>query len=524
MIQKMSTLRGENLLKSLSGFLERVSSPLWVLLLLALPLTSFPALAAYFGGSTINPASAIFLVFLILTWLIPYFLKRGKIPTGFSFLSAFLLIAITASLLGNLKGIFPWKEQTVVGRELIAWITLLSGSAFYLVTATIIDSREKLVSTLKWINLGAIGMIAWALLQGYFVLFANSHYPGWMHRVHLFFSLRSLFSGHVSGLAYEPSFLAHQLNMLYLPLWGATYLFVRAPNHKLGRFFTPSALLLLLGGIVLILSGSRIGLIGSVAMIGFLLVWVSQKFLVTTRTRMMKKFTINSPARRQLLVWGFSVLIGFLIFILIILLIMLVLLMASKIDPRLERLFTFDWLSVLPNQVSEIEDFFETLLSPQLANILLFGERSVLWEAAFRVFEQYPVFGVGLGNAGFYFRETIPGFASRLPEIVILMSDGEANFPNPKNLWVRLLAETGIVGFSFYINWLGWLLLKAVGMIKNSDPLYRAMALAGILGLIVIAIDGFSLDTFGLPYYWILFGLLTAAFRLSRLNKSAIEA
>ena len=42
------------------------------------------------------------------------------------------------------------------------------------------------------------------------------------------------------------------------------------------------------------------------------------------------------------------------------------------------------------------------------------------------------------------------------------------------------------------------------------------MALVGKLFVIAFVIEGFSMDTFGLPYYWVAFGLLVAAWRIMK--------
>ena len=39
------------------------------------------------------------------------------------------------------------------------------------------------------------------------------------------------------------------------------------------------------------------------------------------------------------------------------------------------------------------------------------------------------------------------------------------------------------------------------------------MGLAGQLLIIALIVEGFSLDTFGLPYYWIGLGLIVASWR-----------
>lgn len=512
--------RGMESFESIHASWSRVSWWFWILLLVSLPVTSFPLIAKIFGGSTVNPVAAIFTAILVVIWLIPFLLKGGRISPGFYYLFAFLLVAAVASFLGNLRGVFPWKGKTVVDREMYAWITLLVGCAFYLITTTIIDSQDKLKASLKWINTGAALMIVWTLCQGFYVVFAESQYPGWMQRTHVLISIRSLVHGRVTGFAYEPSWLAHQLNVLYFPLWISAVFYLRNGKGKVTRFLTPAVVLLIVGVIVLFLSGSRIGLLGFIAMTGFLSLLVSAKITQKICSGILQRLRIRRVRLIRYFSWGLSVLIWVLIMMGFLVLAYNMILLASRIDPRLERIFSVDWLSMIPTRVADIGASVGLLLSARFANVLLFGERSVYWEAAMQIFSDHPVFGVGLGNAGFYFRETMPAFSWSLPEVVNVMRDGASNFPNPKNLWLRLLSETGIVGFTFFINWMAWHLKSAVQMISGTDSHYRSIGMAGILGLIAMLVEGFSLDTFGLPYYWILFGIVAASIRLSQQSKA----
>ncbi len=66
---------------------------------------------------------------------------------------------------------------------------------------------------------------------------------------------------------------------------------------------------------------------------------------------------------------------------------------------------------------------------------------------------------------------------------------------------MRLLADTGVIVFSVFVAWMveHWRNAKAVEQRKQSG-LFRAMGLAGQLLIIALIVEGFSLDTFGLPY------------------------
>ena len=181
-----------------------------------------------------------------------------------------------------------------------------------------------------------------------------------------------------------------------------------------------------------------------------------------------------------------------------------VIVFASRFDPRMEELFTINYRQILEQYDEPIYD---------LASKLAYAERLMYWTSGFRMFSRYPILGVGLGNAGFEFLETVPSYGYCLPEIIQIVN-GSPQFPNPKNLWIRILAETGIVGFSLILIWMLLLGLGAWSLLKGRDGIRTVLGLAGLLALLAQIFEGFSLDTFALPQLWLMLGMLTAAITL----------
>jgi len=87
---------------------------------------------------------------------------------------------------------------------------------------------------------------------------------------------------------------------------------------------------------------------------------------------------------------------------------------------------------------------------------------------------------------------------------------------NLKNLWVRLLAETGIVGFSVFVSWLFTLVLTGVNFLKNNKKIISTLTLAGLFTIVALLAEGFSVDSFALPYFWVSLGLMTSAINLQK--------
>ncbi|MHB1450169.1 MAG: hypothetical protein ACYCX1_13665, partial [Bellilinea sp.] len=93
--------------------------------------------------------------------------------------------------------------------------------------------------------------------------------------------------------------------------------------------------------------------------------------------------------------------------------------------------------------------------------------------------------------------------------------------PNTKALWTRLAAETGLVGLAIFLTWLLVLWNCARSLGTSPDRLHRALASFGQFVLVALLIEGFSVDTFALPYFWLALGIMTAAFQHWAVTSSA---
>ena len=154
-----------------------------------------------------------------------------------------------------------------------------------------------------------------------------------------------------------------------------------------------------------------------------------------------------------------------------------------------------------------------------IANEFLFAERILYWQTGWNIFNDYPITGVGLGNSGFFFEKYMPSFAWALdePRDLIFRADYQGN---NKNMWTRLLSETGMIGFTIFISWLILLWTQAKILLQNKSKNWYFWGLVGMVSLIAFIFESFSLDSFALPYYWLIFGLVTAAFKLSENSKT----
>ncbi|MCX8025993.1 MAG: O-antigen ligase family protein, partial [Thermanaerothrix sp.] len=432
---------------------------------------------------------------LVLVWFLPYAVAPvGRLPRQAIPLLAFIVVALLSSLLSFTLPLPPFRSSNVWSNIREALITLGIGSAFYLLTASWVITPRRLEFFLRVIHLGGIVIILWSLCQAYF-WYTQKGYPAWMFALqsHLTSNGR-LFEQRVTGLAFEPSWLAHQLNLLYLPLWLAATL----KRWSAFRFrilgLSVENLCLLGGSTVLFLSFSRVGWLAFLCTLAYVILRANLALIRWLRDKLQKHLHLNLA--RWVIELAIPIGMGLLLISIYIGLFLGAGYVLSRFDPRMRQLFRFEFLRT------------EGLTG--YANRLVFAERLVYWQTGYRIFADYPWLGVGLGNAGYFFPQKMVAFGWALTEVQDLMFR-HSFIPNTKSLWVRLLAETGIVGFATFITWLYVLWVTARSLEHASSGLQRTLSWATFLGLIALMIEGFSVDTFALPYFWTLFGLTTAA-------------
>ncbi len=137
------------------------------------------------------------------------------------------------------------------------------------------------------------------------------------------------------------------------------------------------------------------------------------------------------------------------------------------------------------------------------------GAREAYIFGALGAYEENPITGVGLGASGFYIYNHLPDWSlTTVPEIARQLSPDNRLYPNPKNLYIRLLAETGLIGFFVFIAFLFSVLGDALMALGSKSTFGRYLGIAGIFSWFAIALSNITQDSFATPDIWINFGII----------------
>lgn len=481
--------------------LERVSWVAWVLLLLSIPVTSFPFFPfSVFEDALVRPLALYPLGVLLFSHLLPYLFTGKKMPQIVLPLLAFVIVVSLLLSLELLQPSVPFRDRTPFSRASRGIVSLAIGVSIYLVTATIARDRRRLEASMRWLYIALGIALCLSLVQISLIVFEMPSYER-LNEFQRMFSLRNLRKGRVSGFAFEPSWFADQLVVLWIPfvLGGLISRSRILGRRRLGVLV--EILLVVIALVALAFTYSRGGVVSLLFSVGLvlLIMLISKRQQIVNwliaaddASKLLKSRLINITLRVSVLIVGLvGVLVG-----------------AGSIFSR-SGYFSLVW-----------ERFWRLLDSGSIAQYLAsIGAdiRVALSLAGWEVFLRNPICGVGLGQSGFYLLDHLPSWTRERSALTAdLFSQFSMDFPNPKNFWIRLLSETGLVGTTFFIVFMLVMLACAMYMAGKRDRLTRHIGLAGVISWLAIIVEGLSLDSFALPTMWIALGLVTSGIWLLR--------
>jgi len=457
-----------------------VQKVLWALFLVMLPVTSFPHFPGFMGKSVLVRPLALYPLFgLLLIVTLPRLITK-PLPRTLIPLFVFLSLAVFSTVFGFSRGIESNLAISVEGRALRTLITLTLGIMFYLTVALYPQSDKDLRFTLKWLYIGFGIALLWGSLQVIYVLKFDRQYFNLLNDIQHLFSSRKLFPKRISGMTYEPSWFAEQITFLLLPWLLSAVISKTSVFRWRYHWLTGEVILLGWASIVLLFTYSRGGLALFAILIG--VAW-----LIRPRPKSNPQNTNHRLLLKRLAQVG-----------LILIVLIAIVFIVGQQNQYFARLWGY-WTD------EEAEGTFLYYIA--------FDQRFVLWETAYRVFADHPILGVGLGNFTFYFDKSLPDRQYKNPEILLkLVPDiGRNQIVTVKNLFVRLLAETGLIGTAAFFSFLIALGGATIFLNMAPDPAAKYWGQAGMLGLISFLVVTFSVDSFAIPNMWVVFGLITAS-------------
>lgn len=126
------------------------------------------------------------------------------------------------------------------------------------------------------------------------------------------------------------------------------------------------------------------------------------------------------------------------------------------------------------------------------------SERLLMWESAWNMFKDHPVFGVGLGQ-----------YKDNYQQKYISPKAKEPNLAHAHNNFMQMLAENGIVGFIGFITMFVCIIGHNVRMFLNSKNIY-SLAICSVT--ITLLLQGLTEFNFGnsavVKAYWLILGCL----------------
>lgn len=452
---------------------------LWALAMLTLPVTSFRWFPGLGESTLVRPLALYPLALLLPLLLVLAWRKKIQLTWAGTFvaLGAFVLFTLFASSIGSLINPIPMRGQTYDGRAIRALITLVIGIAFFVSAVWMNKTEDDLRFTVKWIFAGLCLNLAWSGLQ------AVTFYTGLLDKEmvthwQLAFSMRELVrTNRISGLAYEPAWLAGQIATTFFPFLFAAVL----TKYRLTRLSWLEPALLVLTTLVLLATYSRGGLLITVGTSGLMMLLFGRDILRGMWTWFVSGFRgrLNEIAVRLGMI---AVLIGV-----------------------IAGAFLFLGQK---NYFRRLWEINADSLSEYIVDINA-GARGAYSVGALGAFSEYPLTGVGLGGSGFYIYQNLPDWSlTTVPEIAKQLNPENRLYPNPKNLYVRLLAETGLFGFVLFIAFLFNVLGETLSLFKRNEPWVRFVVVAGVFAWVAIALYNFTQDSLATPNIWIVPGIL----------------
>jgi len=276
--------------------------------------------------------------------------------------------------------------------------------------------------------------------------------------------------GRISSVSQEPPFLA--IYLITIASWMFSYILTSKSKYR----FIPTIVVLLLT----FFSGSRAALavvgIQTVFFTYYLYFHFGYKLLII---KCIKYISIISIA--------FMVILG-----------------AKFYDAISEKISSLNLLGNLETSISN-----KTRLGMQYTSLLVFSEN--------------PITGVGFGQQAFVAKDKYPTWATKnnYEFEMFYLNQNVKSFPPSFNLYTRLLAELGIIGFLIFVYFEIKVILTLRLLIKNETDFYRkTLGITLLISFAGLFINWLQIDSFRVYGVWLFLAILLIYMKFYEQNNS----
>ncbi|MBS1533434.1 MAG: O-antigen ligase family protein [Bacteroidetes bacterium] len=176
--------------------------------------------------------------------------------------------------------------------------------------------------------------------------------------------------------------------------------------------------------------------------------------------------------------------------------------------------------------VKSIEDKAESLnfrknLTTNISNQSRFG----MQYASLQVFKEHPIVGVGFGQETYYKRFHYPRWATKnnFEFRLHYQNKNEKSFPTSYNIYTRLLAETGIVGFGLFLYFILMCFFKSKKIWKEAKEERKILGFILMISFLGFILNWLQTDFFRQYGFWLCMVILIKLINESPAQKTTTK-
>lgn len=154
---------------------------------------------------------------------------------------------------------------------------------------------------------------------------------------------------------------------------------------------------------------------------------------------------------------------------------------------------------------------FEQNLLTSISNRSRFG----MQYASFQVFKDHPVIGAGFGQLAYEGYKYYPAWAitNNYEFRLNYMNQRRDSFPPSYNLYLRIMAESGLIGLLSFLTILILAIYRALKLIREPEGPERTLGLVTLVSVVGFAFNWLQIDAFRMFGFWLCIAILCIPLR-----------